>query len=93
VFALNILAFICIGLQMRPILESLEAADRGRYFAVTGCRFGPADRDRRAPAWHMSSNAVLRWRNRRFGFHPPRPMLRPHRERPDYFLGRHSVDF
>ena len=29
VFALNILAFIFIGLQMRPILESLEAADRG----------------------------------------------------------------
>src|SRR4029077_1535998 len=28
-------------------------------------------------AWHMSFNAVLRWRHRRFGFHPPRPMLRP----------------
>ena len=28
-------------------------------------------------AWHMSFNAVLRWRDRRFGFHPPRPMLRP----------------
>jgi CPA1 family monovalent cation:H+ antiporter len=25
----------------------------------------------------MSFNAVLRWRIRRFGFHPPRPMLRP----------------
>jgi monovalent cation/hydrogen antiporter len=36
VFALNILAFIFIGLQIRPILESLEAADRGRYFAVAG---------------------------------------------------------
>jgi hypothetical protein len=49
VFALNILAFIFIGLQIRPILESLEAADRGRYFAVTGCRLGPADHDRRSP--------------------------------------------
>jgi monovalent cation/hydrogen antiporter len=75
VFALNILAFIFIGLQIRPILESLEAADRGRYFAVAGAvlltvivvRF----------AWHMSFNAVVRWRHRRFGFHPPRPMLRP----------------
>src|SRR5437870_5157492 len=75
VFALNILAFIFIGLQIRPILESLAAADRGRYFAVTGAvlltviivRF----------AWHMSFNAVLRWRHHRFGFHPPRPMLRP----------------
>jgi len=35
-FALNILAFIFIGLQVRPILESLQAADRGRYFLVAG---------------------------------------------------------
>ena len=75
VFALNVLAFIFIGLQIRPILEGLEAADRGRYFAVAGAvlltvivvRF----------AWHMSFNAVIRWRDRRLGFHPPRPMLRP----------------
>jgi CPA1 family monovalent cation:H+ antiporter len=75
VFALNILAFIFIGLQIRPILEGLAPAVRGRYCAVAGAvlltvivvRF----------AWHMPFNAVLRWRNRRFGFHPPRPMLRP----------------
>ena len=36
VFALNILAFIFIGLQIRPILGSLEPADRGRYFADMG---------------------------------------------------------
>ena len=28
-------------------------------------------------AWHMAFNAVIRWRHRRVGFHPPRPMLRP----------------
>ena len=28
-------------------------------------------------AWHMSFNAVVRWRHGRLGFHPPRPMLRP----------------
>jgi monovalent cation/hydrogen antiporter len=28
-------------------------------------------------AWHMSFNAVIRWRDRRLGFHPPRPMLQP----------------
>ena len=75
VFALNVLAFIFIGLQIRPILESLEVADRGTYFAVAGAvlltvivvRF----------AWHMSFNAVVRWRHRQVGFHPPRPMLRP----------------
>ena len=44
VFALNILAFIFIGLQIRPILESLDAADRGRYRGC--CRSGPADRHR-----------------------------------------------
>ena len=75
IFALNILAFIFIGLQIRPILATLDAAERGRYFVVAGAvlitvivvRF----------AWHMSFNAVIRWRHRRFGFHPPRPMLRP----------------
>src|SRR3954470_23318778 len=75
VFTLNILAFIFIGLQIRPIFDSLPAADRARYFAVAGMvlltvivvRF----------AWHMTFNAVIRWRQRRSGFHPPRPMLRP----------------
>jgi CPA1 family monovalent cation:H+ antiporter len=75
VFALNILAFIFIGLQIRPILESLKAVDRGRYFAVTGAVLLTVIVVRLA--WHMSFNALLRWRNRRFGFHPPRPMLRP----------------
>ena len=75
VFALNILAFIFIGLQIRPILESLESADRGRYFAVAGAVLLTVIIVRLA--WHMSFNAGLRWRNRRFGFHPPRPMLRP----------------
>ena len=75
VFALNILAFIFIGLQLRPIWERLAAGDRTRYLAVAGAvlvtvivvRF----------AWHMSFNAVVRWRDRRVGFNPPRPMLRP----------------
>jgi len=75
VFTLNILAFVFIGLQIRPIFETLAPSDRARYFAVAGTvlltvivvRF----------AWHMSFNAVIRWRQRRSGFHPPRPMLRP----------------
>ena len=75
VFALNILAFIFIGLQIRPILDSLEAADRGRYLAVAGAVLVTVIIVRLA--WHMSFNAVLRWRDRRFGFNPPRPMLRP----------------
>ena len=75
VFALNILAFIFIGLQLRPIWERLPAGDRTRYLAVAGAvlvtvivvRF----------AWHMSFNAVVRWRHRQVGFNPPRPTLRP----------------
>ena len=75
VFALNILAFIFIGLQIRPILESLELADRARYFAVAGAVLLTVIVVRLA--WHMSFNAVIRLRHRRLGFHPPRPMLRP----------------
>jgi Na+/H+ antiporter len=75
VFALNILAFIFIGLQIRPILESMEAADRGRYFAVAAAVLATVIVVR--VAWHMPFNAVLRWRHRRYGFNPPRPMLRP----------------
>ncbi len=75
VFLLNVLAFIFIGLQMRPIVTSLDRSLRGRYLAVAvavlltviAVRF----------VWHMSFNAVIRWRDRRHGFRPPRPMLRP----------------
>jgi CPA1 family monovalent cation:H+ antiporter len=75
VFALNILAFIFIGLQIRPILDSLEAADRARYFVVAGAVLLTVIVVRLV--WHMSFNAVVRWWHRRRGFHPPRPMLRP----------------
>ena len=75
VFALNIFAFIFIGLQIQPILNSLEAADRGRYVAVAGAVLLTVIVVRLA--WHMSFNAAIRWRHRRVGFNPPRPMLRP----------------
>jgi monovalent cation/hydrogen antiporter len=75
VFALNILAFIFIGLQIRPILDNLDAADRGGYLAVAGAVLLTVIVVRLA--WHMTFNAAIRWRDRRFGFNPPRPMLRP----------------
>ena len=75
VFALNVLAFIFIGLQIRPILESTDAADRARYFAVAVAVLLTVIVVRLI--WHMAFNAAVRWRDRRFGFHPPRPMLRP----------------
>lgn len=75
IFALNIFAFIFIGLQIRPILEGLQPAQRDEYLVVAaavllvviGVRI----------AWHMSFNTLVRWHHRRGGFHPPRPMLRP----------------
>jgi CPA1 family monovalent cation:H+ antiporter len=75
IFALNILAFIFIGLQIRPILESLKDWERGPYFAVAGAVLATVIVVRFA--WQMPFNAVVRWRHRERGFHPPRPMLRP----------------
>jgi CPA1 family monovalent cation:H+ antiporter len=75
VFMLNVLAFIFIGLQIRPIMASLAPSARGRYFAAAGAVLVTVIVVRLA--WHMSFNAVIRWRERRFGFRPPRPMLRP----------------
>ena len=74
IFVLNILAFIFIGLQIRPIMESLEPGARGRYFTVAGAVLVTVIVVR--VVWHMSFNAVVRWRDRRLGFNPPRPMLR-----------------
>ena len=75
VFAINILAFIFIGLQLRPILDGLEPADTGRYLAVAGAVLVTVILVR--IAWHMPFNAIVRWQQRLYGFHPPRPMLRP----------------
>jgi Na+/H+ antiporter len=75
VFVLNILAFIFIGLQVRPILNSLDASHRDHYLIIAGVVLVVVIAVR--IVWHMSFNAVIRWRHRKVGFHPPRPMLRP----------------
>src|SRR5438128_6943894 len=74
VFLLNVLAFAFIGLQLRPILGRVEPSVRGRYFLVAAAVLVTVIVVRLA--WHMSFNAVIRWRDRRYGFNPPRPMLR-----------------
>jgi len=74
IFVVNILAFIFIGLQIRPILDRLEPAARGRYFAVAAAVLVTVIVVR--VVWYMTFNAIVRWRDRRSGFHPPRPMLR-----------------
>jgi Na+/H+ antiporter len=75
IFALNIFAFIFIGLQIRPILANLSLPDLEQYLTVASLAFVTVVLVR--IVWHMSFNAVVRWRHSRFGFHPPRPMLRP----------------
>jgi Na+/H+ antiporter len=75
IFALNIFAFIFIGLQIRPIVADLAAPARHDYLLVAAAVLLTVIVVR--IAWHMSFNALVRWRDRRFGFHPPRPMLRP----------------
>ena len=75
IFALNIFAFIFIGLQVRPILEQAGSAALANYLRVAFAVLVTVIVVR--VAWHMSFNAAMRWRHRRFGFHPPRPMLRP----------------
>src|SRR5262245_21397462 len=61
-FVVNILAFIFIGLQIRPILENLAPAARGQYFAVAAAVLLTVIVVR--IAWHMPFNAVVRWRDR-----------------------------
>jgi CPA1 family monovalent cation:H+ antiporter len=75
VFVLNVLAFVFIGLQIRPILTSVAPDTRTRYLLVAGAVLSTVIVVR--IAWVMTHNTVLRWKIRRFGFHPPRPMSPP----------------
>jgi len=75
IFALNIFAFIFIGLQIRPIVDALPAPELRHYLVVAAAVLVTVIVVR--IAWHMSFNTVLRWKHHRFGYHPPRPMLRP----------------
>jgi Na+/H+ antiporter len=75
VFLLNVLAFMFIGLQIRPILASLEPEVRTRYLSVAGVVLLTVIVVR--IAWVMIHNTVARWKIRRFGFHPRRPIQPP----------------
>ena len=89
VFVLNMLAFIFIGLQIRPILDSLEPAARGRYFAVAGAVLVTVIVVR--IAWHMSFNAVIRWRDRRLRLpSAAADAAADRRQRPGHLVGRHA---
>ncbi|HTY42296.1 MAG TPA: sodium:proton antiporter [Thermoanaerobaculia bacterium] len=75
VFVLNVLAFVFIGLQVRPILESLDSDTRTRYLVVAGVVVATVILAR--VVWVMLHSGVVLWKNRRFGFRPPRPGVQP----------------
>ena len=70
VFLLNVLAFVFIGLQVRPILAGLPRAMRPRYLEVAAVVLGTVIVAR--IAWVMLHSSVVLWKNRRFGYRPPR---------------------
>jgi CPA1 family monovalent cation:H+ antiporter len=65
VFALNILAFVFIGLQIRPIIETLDASQRVRYLAVAGAVVVTVIVVR--IAWQMSRTVLVRLAQRLSG--------------------------
>jgi monovalent cation/hydrogen antiporter len=75
VFVLNVLAFVLIGLQIGPIFDAAAPEQRIDYLLVAAAVLATVILVR--IAWVMSYNWAARWRIRRVGFHPPRPMMAP----------------
>jgi Na+/H+ antiporter len=75
VFLLNVLAFVFIGLQLRPILTSLAPDVRNRYLVIAGMVLATVILVR--IVWVTLHTSVVVWKNRRFGFRPPRPQAPP----------------
>jgi monovalent cation/hydrogen antiporter len=75
VFLLNVLAFVFIGLQVRPILAGLGPDQRIRYARVAGLVLLTVILAR--IFWVLLHSGVVLWKNRRFGFRPTRPGEQP----------------
>jgi len=65
VFVLNVLAFVAIGLQVRPILDSLEADERANYLQIAGIVFATVVFIRLA--WVFTYNRAAWFKKRFFG--------------------------
>jgi CPA1 family monovalent cation:H+ antiporter len=65
VFVLNVLAFVLIGLQLRPIFEGLELAERRHYLQIAGAVLGMVIAVR--IVWVMVYNRAATWKHRFFG--------------------------
>jgi monovalent cation/hydrogen antiporter len=75
VFLLNALAFMLIGMQLRPIWEGLDDPVRLKYCVIAACVLAVAMATR--IAWVMSYTTALLFSISRRGFHPRRPMTPP----------------
>jgi Na+/H+ antiporter len=75
VFVLNVLAFVLIGLQLRPIWERLDQPLRLQYCLIAAMVLAVVILTR--IVWVMSYNTILRFVVARFGFHPRRPVAPP----------------
>ena len=65
VFVLNVLAFVLIGLQVRPIYDALEPAERIHYLQIAAAVFGTVVAVR--IAWVMLYNRTAWLKTRLFG--------------------------
>jgi monovalent cation/hydrogen antiporter len=73
VFVLNVLAFMLIGMQLRPIWERLDDSVRLKYCLIAAAVLGAVILTR--IAWVMSYNTALRLMIARRGFRARRPMI------------------
>jgi monovalent cation/hydrogen antiporter len=67
VFVLNILIFIFVGFELKPLLQRLNPAEWGRYLTIGGTICATTILVR--IAWVMSYNSFVRLKNRLFGVH------------------------
>jgi monovalent cation/hydrogen antiporter len=75
VFVLNLMVFILVGLQLKPLFQRLNRTEMISYLIVGAAVCATAILVR--IAWVMSYNTIVRWKNRRFGARLPRPMMLP----------------
>jgi CPA1 family monovalent cation:H+ antiporter len=75
VFVLNILIFIFVGLELKPLLHRLNPTELSRYVLIgaTICATTIVVRI----AWVMFYNTAVRWKNRHFGVRLPHRVSPP----------------
>jgi CPA1 family monovalent cation:H+ antiporter len=72
---MNVLAFTLIGLQLRPLMESLSGAQREEYLLIAIAVLAAVILVR--IAWVMTFNSGIRFKNYYWGMKLPRPMAAP----------------